>query len=188
MREERSYKNLIFDTTVAIGIITILAYYEGTTYFNVIWGSRIALCMIPEIPINDILLVGGGLLFNIALLTAISIYIYNALCKKYSELTVPKIKKTAVLLGISFILLLVLFNPRIFAYLDLNTPWSPYSSNAKNNVIEIKLKYREKVENITNLIMVGKRDNFIIFLKENGQAISYNKDDILMINLKNTCK
>jgi len=188
MSEGKIFKHPILDTTIIIGLATVLAYYEGSMFYQVVYGYNIVFNMIPDVSNNNIFLMGGGILFFIATYVSTCIFVYKLLCNISSLFKDIKIKICLIILLISSSLLLIILLPRILGTWELLSSWGPYRICDRNKVLEIEFKSGKKIENIPNLKMIGKKDNFIVFLKGNGEIVAYSTDDILKIKLKNNSK
>jgi len=166
MSEGKSLKNLLFDATVIIGIITILAYYEGASGYNIKW-QKLESNMIPEVPVQDIFFKGGMYLSMIMGIIALVIIGYRIIHGSF-DIGIQNNSRDRniglLVISIAIILLFVESFPMIYNYIG-SYVHKQQSVPEGNKIIEIKLKHREKIENITDLMMLGKRDNFYIFLK-----------------------
>lgn len=182
MSEGKSFRHLLFDTSLIIGIITVFAYFEGTLYYKNQW-DFILPSMIPEISVKDIFFHGGLNLLVIMSFIIAGIAVFRLRHGSFKIGIINKSKELDIILlilSILILLLIIIVFPFISRYIE-----TKYPLLEQNEVTEIKLKYEEKIENITHLIFLGRKDDFYIFLKENREVISFNKNEIQMIKLKN---
>lgn len=187
MSEEKSFKHLLFDATVIIGIITVYTYYSGVWFYLKYLRNTGISNMTPTIDTENIFFAGGGVLVLLGLFIWIivsPIYGYFTFRNKPFTIKTKRIIIFVCILLSPLLIYLLMLAPNTIVGIML----SGKKESIENKVIEIELKSGRKIENASCLKFMGKRDSFSVFLKDNGEVVALNNDEILMIKLKNTSK